>query len=85
MQAKNGRIRLLVLMTIVLAGCAMTTRVPPPHEAKTMEAGPMHDVWPSVTGAPKNFHPAQATHQSNRESACTANQPGGSNSSTNCF
>ena len=75
----------LLLVTMVLAGCAITAPLAPPQAAKTMESEPRHDVWPSMTGAPKNFHPAQATHQSNRESACTANQPGGSNSSTNCF
>jgi hypothetical protein len=84
MPSRKPHIKLL-LVTMVLAGCAITTPRAAPHAAKTMEAKPMHDVWPSITGAPKNFHPAQGTHQSNRESACTANQPGGSNSSTNCF
>ena len=75
----------LLLVTMVLAGCTITAPLALPQAAKTMEAQPMQDVWPSITGVPTPFHPAQAINQSNRESACTANQPGGSNSSTNCF
>jgi hypothetical protein len=84
MPSRKPHIKLL-LVTMVLAGCAITAPLAPPQAAKTMESEPRHDVWPSMTGAPENFHPAQEKQQSNRESACTSQQPGGSNSSTNCF
>ena len=74
-------------MIIVLVGCATTAPVPPPHLAQLMEAEPMRDVWPSMSVAPRSLYPIvpQVTNQPNRESAYTAYQPGGSNSSTNCF
>jgi hypothetical protein len=89
MQSRKAPMEALLLVTLVLVGCAMTAPGASPDAAEPMGTQPMADVWPSMTVGPKALYPAvvapQARYQSNRESACTAYQPGGSSSATNCF